>query len=174
MDQVLLIVNTVAVIVAAVALVLHMLFSMGTYKAVKQLQGQFEELMPRIQTFMTAADQTLAETRQQVAGMSAKVAEITGQAQEVLGMARAQLVRIDNVLSDAAERAKAQMDRVELVLDDTISRVRQTMTALHGGVMRPIREIQGLTAGLHAMFSTLFRGGRPTVAEATHDEEMFI
>ena len=81
---------------------------------------------------------------------------------------------VEEVVSDATSRAKVQMDRVELVLDDTLSRAHETVALLHSGIMRPLREINGVTAGLRAALQFLSRGNRPSVAQATSDEEMFI
>jgi hypothetical protein len=40
--------------------------------------------------------------------------------------------------------------------------------------LKPIREIQGMTAGVRAAVQHFLRGGRPSVAQATQDDEMFI
>jgi hypothetical protein len=61
-----------------------------------------------------------------------------------------------------------------MVVDDTMTRVHQTVTAVHSGVIRPVREIQAVTAGVSAALQHLMQGGRPSVAQATHDDEMFI
>ena len=67
------------------------------------------------------------------------------------------------------------MDRAELVLDDTFGRVQNTVATVHGGVMRPLREISGVSAGIKAALSHMVKGAtRSTPAQATQDEEMFI
>jgi hypothetical protein len=88
--------------------------------------------------------------------------------------AKRQMVVVEDVVGDAVGRAKVQMDRAELVLDDTLSRAHETVATLHNGVMRPLREINGLAAGLRAAFAALAQGSRPTPDRATSDEEMFI
>jgi hypothetical protein len=45
---------------------------------------------------------------------------------------------------------------------------------VHNGVLRPVREIQALSAGFRGVVQALLRGGRPSVADVTHDDEMFI
>jgi hypothetical protein len=66
------------------------------------------------------------------------------------------------------------MDRVELVLDDAMSRTQQTVAVVQRGILSPIREVNGMLAGLRTAIMTLARGSRPTVDHATADEEMFI
>jgi hypothetical protein len=66
------------------------------------------------------------------------------------------------------------MDRIEMVMDDTVDRFQETTTLLQNSVVRPLRQINALVAGLRATLSFLAGGRRTTVDEATHDEEMFI
>jgi len=102
------------------------------------------------------------------------VSELMGKVQEVADMSKVQLVKLDGLVTDATERAKVQMDRAELVLDDTVGRVHETVSTVHHGIMRPVREVSGLAQGVRAAVNTLLRGNRPSVQEATQDEEMFI
>ena len=41
-------------------------------------------------------------------------------------------------------------------------------------VLKPVREVNALTQGVRAAIASLLKGGRPSVAQATADEEMFI
>jgi hypothetical protein len=59
-------------------------------------------------------------------------------------------------------------------VDDSLSRVHEVVAVLHNGVMKPVREVNGIMAGLRTGLQTFMRGRRPSVAEATHDEELFI
>jgi hypothetical protein len=66
------------------------------------------------------------------------------------------------------------LERVELVLDDTLSRAHETVATVHDGIMRPLRELNGIAAGVKSALAYLARGNRPSVDQATSDEEMFI
>jgi hypothetical protein len=59
-------------------------------------------------------------------------------------------------------------------LDDTLSRTHETVALLHDGIMKPLREVNGIAAGVRAALGAMARGNRPTVDRATSDEEMFI
>jgi len=48
-------------------------------------------------------------------------------------------------MEDASSRARMQMDRAEMVLDDTMI-ARRDRGLVHGGIMKPLREIQGVSA----------------------------
>jgi len=55
-----------------------------------------------------------------------------------------------------------------------VSRAHQTVTAVHGTILWPIRELRGVAAGVKGAVEFLARGNRANVAQATSDEEMFI
>ena len=55
-----------------------------------------------------------------------------------------------------------------------MSRAQETVATVQSGIMVPLREIQGVAAGVRTAIFYLMRGGRPTPAQATADEEMFI
>jgi hypothetical protein len=163
----LLIVMAAAVSVSALALVIQVLLLAGVYKSAKGIQEQITLLVPRAQSTLASAEETLEQSRRQIT-------EVTTKANEVVTLTRAQVVRVEELLSDASNRARVQMDRIELILDDTLSRVHETVNLVHTGIMRPLRQINGVAAAVRATLDYLMRGGRPSVAQATQDDEMFI
>ncbi len=163
----LMLVMTVAVVVSALALLAQAGFLLGLYRSTRSIREQITAFAPRAESLVDSAEQTLIQSRKQLT-------EVTSRANAVLESAQSQLARVDDVLADAAGRARVQMERVELVLDDTVSRLHETMRTLNNGVLRPIKELSGITAGLRAALSYLLGGSRTSVAQATSDEEMFI
>ena len=174
MNDPLLVVMTVFVAVAAIALVIQAGMLFGIYKATRALQEQATSIMPQVRTVLSKAETTIDESRKNVVEITAKANELTAKANELMDLGKVQMVKIDAVISDASERAKVQLERAELVVDDTLTRVNQSVSAVHNGILRPIREIQGVTAGISAAVTHFLRGGRPSVAQATHEDEMFI
>ena len=158
---------TAFVIIAAVALSIQAGMLVAVNKKTKELQDKITPLVPQVESLVETTKATVEMSRKQIA-------EITSRATDVLDSTRNQLAMVEEVVSDATARAKVQMDRVELVLDDTLSRAHETVALLHTGIMRPLREINGVTAGIRAALEFLSRGNRPSVAQATSDEEMFI
>lgn len=137
------------VAMGAASMIVQAVASVGMYRAVRSLRAQVIPLIPR-------AEETLDTAR------------------DVLRSAKTQLIEVEAVVADASLRARKQLERTELVVEDTVTRVHETVTALQGTVMRPIREVNGLAAGVKAGVMTLLKGGRPRIDRATHDEEMFI
>ena len=168
MDQTtLLYVMTAFVIIAAVALSIQAGMLVAVSKKTKELHDKIVPLVPQVESLVETTKATVDLSKKQIA-------EITTRANDILDSTKSQLAMVEEVVSDATARAKVQMDRVELVLDDTLSRAHETVALLHSGIMRPLREINGVTAGSRAAMSFLSRGNRPSVAQATSDEEMFI
>jgi hypothetical protein len=156
-----------AVIVSAIAFVLQLILLSQLAKSAKAMQAQTQEFMTKMRPLIDQAMTTIEQGRIQIADISKK-------ANEILDLSKKQLTTIDTVLSKASDCAMVQMERAEMVLDDAMGRVQQTVDLVHGGVMRPVREVSALVAGFRAGMSQFLRGGRTTVERATHDEEMFI
>jgi len=160
-------VMTAAVVISAIALLAQALMVLGMFRTIKSLQQQISQFLPRAETFLSSTEKALAESQKQIK-------EVTARATEVLDSTQKQLAKVDSFVEDATARARVQMERLELVLDDTVSRVHHTVVQLNNGVMRPLREVSGLAAGVKAAFQHFLGGGRSSVAQATSDEEMFI
>ncbi|MGI8741428.1 MAG: hypothetical protein ACR2NN_02440 [Bryobacteraceae bacterium] len=163
----LLTIMAVFVAISAIALLIQAGFLFGIYKATKALQEKVLPMVPKVEGLITAATTTVDTSRRQIV-------DITTKANDILDSTKRQLAKVEDVVSDASSRAKVQMERVEMVLDDTMSRAHETVATVHHGIMRPIREINGIALGIKTAFSHIARGGRPSVAQATSDEEMFI
>jgi len=152
---------------AGLGLVVQGLSAFGLYRKVKKLQEQIGPLIPQAQAALEDARVTMKVTRE-------KLEEISQKASTALDLVNRQLVAFDQTRGEFTERLRAQTERLELVLDDSLSRVQDVVGTFHRGVMKPVREVGGLLAGVRAGVETFLRGRRPSVAEATHDDELFI
>lgn len=166
-DHALFIVLTIFVIVSAVALLIQACMLVGLFVVARKLQAKFEPLIPEVQSI-------LGTTRRIVDSAEKRIEQIGSTSTEILETTKKQLGKVDELLGDATTRAKVQMERVEMVLDDTMTRVQQTVSYVQGGVLRPVREVYGVLAGIRTALTHLGKAGRPTVDHATSDEEMFI
>ncbi|MGP0072670.1 MAG: hypothetical protein ACLPWF_12155 [Bryobacteraceae bacterium] len=155
------------VIISAIALCIQAGMLAGIYKTTKQLQESINPLIPKVERLVARADSTVEQSGRQIT-------EITTRANDILDSTKRQLAIVEDVVGDAAARAKIQLERVDLVIDDTLSRAHETVAVLHDGIMGPLREMNGIAAGVRAALGSLARGNRPTVDRATSDEEMFI
>jgi ABC-type transporter Mla subunit MlaD len=168
MDQnTLLYVMTAFVIISAIALCIQAGMLAGMYKTTKSLQAEIRPLLPKVESLVDSTKIAVEQSRKQIV-------DITTSANQILESTKSQLAMVEEVVSDASARAKVQLERVELVLDDTLSRAHETVATVHDGIMRPLRELNGIAAGVKSALAYLARGNRPSVDQATSDEEMFI
>jgi len=174
MNDQLLVVLTIFVAVSTIAMCIQAGLLFGIYKATRRLEEQATSLIPQVRSVLGKAETTIDESRKSFMEITARANEAAAKANEILDMGKVQMGKLDVVITDASQRAKVQLERAELVVDDTMTRVHQSVTAVHNGIVRPVREIQAVTAGVSAAIQHLLRGGRPSVAQATHDDEMFI
>ena len=66
------------------------------------------------------------------------------------------------------------LEQIDHSVESTVEQVEAVGDAVKRAVMRPVREVNGLAAGISAAVSTLVGPRRSTVDSATQDEEMFI
>lgn len=156
-----------AVVVSAAAIVVQLILLFGTFFAVRDTRTRFLALSDRIESLVDLSTSFLDQSR-------TEISEITTRTKDLLSSAQGQMTRLDAFLDDATTRAKTQMEHVELVVDDTLARFQETSAVLQKGVLKPLRQLNALAAGLQAAVEYLFNRHRTTVERATQEDEMFI
>ena len=163
----LLIIMAVFVGIAAIALLGQAVALVGLFLVARDFRLKVFGAWPQIESIVGTSKRTLEQAENHLG-------KIGNSGVAILDTTRQQLVKVDDLLSDASTRAKVQLERAEMVLDDTMTRVQQTVGIVQRGVLTPVCEVQGIISGVRTAISHLARGGRPTVEHATSDEEMFI
>jgi hypothetical protein len=166
-DHTLLLVLTILVAVIAVAFLAQAIAFLGLLAVARDMKAKVMGVWPEIETIIGTSRRSIVEAERHISSIGASGVAI-------LEVTKQQLAKVDELLSDASTRAKVQMERAEMVLDDTMTKVQETVTVVQRGVLRPIREMHGIVAGVRMAFAHLSRSSRPTVDHATSDEEMFI
>ena len=162
-----LILLTVFVAITAISFAAQALAMMRLAQTTKEMKERVDAFLPKAEKLIQTAESTLSESRTQIN-------EITLRANEILQITQLQMARVDDLMADATVRAKVQLDRAESVLENTLTRVNDTVNTVHGTILRPIREITGVAAGVKAAVGHLLKGAPANVAQVTTDEEMFI
>ena len=157
----------VFVAVSAAALIFQAAMLYGTYKASRELRDRIVPLTVKVDALVETSRSVVIEARVQIA-------EITTKTSEILDVAKQQMETLGEVLEEASVRTRRQMERAEIVVDDAISRAQDTVELVHGGILAPIRGINGVAAGVRAALQFLMRGTRPSPDQVNVDEEMFI
>jgi methyl-accepting chemotaxis protein len=132
------------------------------------LVDQAKGTVERATHVVATAGQILEELRPRVAEISSDCAAIARSGRE-------QVERVGGLLHDVSDRARERIDQIDRSVDNTVEQVEQVGEAVKRAALRPVREVNGLAAGISAAFSTLVHGvHRSSVDHATQDEEMFI
>jgi len=163
----LLLLLTIFVAITAISFAAQAIALFRMAKTTAEMKQRVDAFLPKAERLIQTAETTITESK-------AQIAQITTNANEVLALTKTQLTRVDALVADASARAKTQIDRAEAVLEDTLSRVHSTVNSVHGTILRPLREITGVAAGVRAAVGHLLKGAPANVAQATTDEEMFI
>jgi len=125
-------------------------------------------LVEKGSAILTNTNRVIEETRP-------RIAEITGETVAIARSGREQVERLGSLLHDAGERARTRLEQIDQTVENTVEQVEQVGDSLKRAVVKPVKGVNGLAAGISAAVSTLVHGSRKSsVDSATQDEEMFI
>lgn len=156
-----------AVAVSSVSLLINAIASVRICRSVRKLQEEVSPLIPMAQSTLVQAQTTLVQAASQLQGASE-------QASRLMEAIQTQVDGIDQARKEVAAQLRIQGERLELVLEDILSRTQEVVGVVHGTVLRPVREVSGMVAGVKAALQALLMSRRPTVDRATNDDDMFI
>ena len=131
-------------------------------------------LMASVTQAANAAQNLLGTVNGVVRENQPRIAEAS---REIAGVARAgreQAERLGAILIDASERARTRLEQIDETVNSTVAHVEAAGQSVKRAVLRPVREVNGVAAGISAAVVTLIKGRKASVAAATQDEEMFI
>ena len=136
---------------------------------------QIGEVVDQAGVFVERATEIAATTNQVIADTRPKVEEISNEAVSIVRTSREQIERVGDLLHDVGDRARHRLEQIDATVDSTVEQVEQVSGAVKHAVMRPVREVNGLAAGISAALNTfVHRQHKSSVDSATTDEEMFI
>jgi hypothetical protein len=153
--------------ISTLALVFQAAMLYGTYKASRTLQDRIVPLVPKIEALVESSRSAIEES-------TSRLREITDKTNQILDSAKKQMETVEIVIDNASARTLRQLGRAEILMDDAMERTQETIALVHEGIMKPLRGLQGVAAGIRAAVQFLLRSGRPSPDRATVDEEMFI
>jgi hypothetical protein len=137
-------------------------------KAGKQAQNRLGPLVDRFDAILTSSSKMLEENRP-------RIAEITAETLAVAKTVRQQVERIGELLDDTNVRAKARIAQIDATVGRAVEQADHAGEAVKSAVMKPVKEVGGIVAGVKAALNTYAQGGnRNSPEHATQDEEMFI
>jgi len=139
------------------------------------LVEQVGPLLQKADADMDRAKAILTTTQKILEDVQPHVSEITKDVAAITKKGRQQVERISNLVGDASDRARERLEQIDHSVTHTVESVEHAGDAMKRAVLRPVREVNGLAAGISAAVSSLVHGsGKSSVDHATQDEEMFI
>ncbi len=103
-----------------------------------------------------------------------KLVTVSNDVSELSKTARDQVSRMGELLTDFAQQAKAQVAKIDGAVESTVGSVQQAGESVKDAVLKPVREVNGVLAGIKTAITVYSHGRRQSVDHATQDEEMFI
>ena len=166
-ENTLLILISMVVAVLVAQTILLLVFVIAFRRWLQRTGTLLEQVSRNAEPVLQAARELMTETRE-------RITSITGDINEITELAKDQMTRIDGFVKDTTERAQLQVVRLDQLVEDSMNRVEQTADTIQQSVLRPVREIAAITAGVRAALEFFARRNRKTPERATQDEELFI
>jgi methyl-accepting chemotaxis protein len=172
----------VGVLLACLASLWQALILAAIYRAGKEAQkagkeaqtklaplvDHFDDLLAVFNRFLTASNKILEENRP-------RIADITAETLVIAKTARQHAERIGDLIDETSERASERIAQIDKTVEQTVEQVEHATEAVKNAVLKPVKEVNGMVAGVKAALNTYAQGGnRNSPEHATQDEEMFI
>lgn len=157
----------IAVILACISFLVQAVAVLALLRIVKALQGR---LMP----FVDSARPVVETARRILEDNRPRIAELSTEAVYIAKSVRAQVERIGELVQDTSSRARQRIAQIDRTVDHTVEQVEHAGTSVKNAMLKPVREVNAILAGMRAAIAAYASGNRPSVDHATTDEEMFI
>jgi methyl-accepting chemotaxis protein len=132
-------------------------------------------VVDRAGVLVHSVNQVTLSTNQVIQDLRPRIADVSEETVAIMRSGREQVERMGDLLHDAGDRARARLEQVDQSVENTVHQIENVSGAVKNAVLRPVREVNGIAAGISAAVSTMVHGQRrSSVDSATQDEEMFI
>jgi hypothetical protein len=154
------IIVAVAVALTALAFVIQAGVFIVFYRGSKKTQHLLTKFMAEVKpvaanvgTAFTAANQIMNDARPQIQ-------EFTGYTVALAKWGREQVERLSHLLHDASERVRTRLEQIDNTVQSTVEHVEHVGDTVKRAAMKPVKEVNGLAAGISAAVSALVCGSR--------------
>lgn len=155
------------VILAALCFVAQAIATMMLMRTMNAIKEKIEPLTEKTEPILELVRSSMTE-------LIPKLVAFSTDAMELSKTAREQVNHLGEVLTELAEQAKAQVARIDGAVESTVGSVQHAGESVKDAVLKPVREVNGVLAGIKTAISVYSHGRRQSVDHATQDEEMFI
>jgi uncharacterized protein YoxC len=136
--------TAIAMVAQAVTLVMLYRGFMGARDKVLGVLPAVERVTAMVSDLKPGIDKAIRQTH-----------EVIAKGDELLDSVNGTVREVREGLADFKERATYEMERTSGFVSRSTDKIENTIDAVQSGVLRPIREVHGLTAGVKKFVSTL-------------------
>jgi uncharacterized protein YoxC len=142
-----------AFVIQAGVVILFYRASKKTQHVLTKFMGDVKPVLVKTGTMLTAANQIMDDARPQIK-------EFTADTVVLAKSGREQVQRLGNLLHDASERARTRLEQIDHTVESTVEQVEHVGDTVKRAVIKPVKEVNGLAAGISATVATLVHGSR--------------
>lgn len=168
------IVITVGVGIAVLAIFAMAVAALVMLNIFGKVRARIDSVVERAEPILSTVQKFTTENSPRFSDIVRNTKEISVEAVDIAHVAKDQAHRFAEVGRDIADRTRAQVSRLDTAVDETIERAHEAGDTVKSAVLKPVREVSGIAAGVKAAVSAFAHGGRASVNHVTQDEEMFI
>jgi uncharacterized protein YoxC len=157
----------IAVIAGAVVIQTVVLLAVlaGVGKALKSIKDEVGEMKTSVMPFMDT-------TKDFITRLSPKVESTVNDVSELARLARTQAMDIEASVTQVLAAVRAQTVRIDGMLTDTLDAVDQAGDFVTRVVSKPVRQLNGMLAGIKAMIQSLSSRNSSNPPRGFHDDPM--
>ncbi len=162
------------VIVATVAIVMQAVILCALFLALRKTTSRLEAIAGRLET---QTSPILNTTQAILDDAQPKISEITSNLAESTATVRAHVAEMAEATTEIVGRARLQAERIDELVGNTISKIEIASEVLQQSVLTPVRRIQAIVQALSAGLGVLRANRARKKSEGNSseaDEEMFI
>jgi methyl-accepting chemotaxis protein len=163
---------TIALILVALAVLMQAGTMIGIWLAMRKIPVQIEAVRAEVKQRFDPLAQAVAEI---VRDAREPLRTITSDLADISKMLHARTADVDALAAELVDRSRAQVIRVDQMVSDLVKKVETTSDAVQRGVLAPVQEVSAVIKGMRAGLEFLVSRRRTTsVSEAAQDEQLFI
>jgi hypothetical protein len=165
----------VAVVLSSIAFVWQAFILAAIYRAGMEAREAGKESLSKVGPMLERLEHVLNTSSKILDENRPRVAEISKETLAIAKTARQQADRIGELADDANQRARARIAQIDRTVGQAVAQVEQVGDTVRAAVLTPMKEVNGILAGIRAGLAVYRRGGtRHSPEKATQDEAMFI